>query len=762
MSQLDGMALLLGDDAPQKIETAGASQRLNGMDLLLGNESAAAPNAQFAEPDAPTWLGRRWQDIRGKQDPRYKDLPTFDTYKAFNPDEYFDPRGGASIDNAPYFGADDAQLSDVIKNNLGDRFVGMKTDANGYPIVTYKDPQGQEVSAYVNRPGLDLQDVGRTMKGALPYLMVGGRIAAATKSAPLVVQVPAQVLGAMTTSITGDTALMPMGSERGIDAEKAVITGVGAGVGQLAAPVVGVIWRRFVTEPGLIDSAGNLTARGAKAAQEAGIDPASVTPDMIKSFAKELARTGDAAVAGNAARSSEFGIEKTLGETTGRADQLLREQRVRGGTYGEAPAAAIKAFDDAQYGAVGNAFAGDVPSVWPTGGSSPTIAKRIAPNRTAADYAPSELGGAIRENMKAASTAAREAEETAWKGVGTITATDEALAGLPQAINKALDGRVISGGAGSPTPTAARMVDALSSFMKGEAPEAAADWLTKQAPRNVDQMRRHLGGMIEDAATKSDRTAAGKIYDGFNSWIRDSADKLAMTDPNGAANLVVARGISKEAKEALQGATGTPASRILAAVLEKEDTAEGVVRALFAQKPGATKNGVSDALASLKTAYDKYLPADAAKSAWDDVRLAYWLRITQGKDGNPVGVQQFLTNLGRARTQEATVFNTLLTAPERTAILRLERTVRGLEKKNLNRSWTGPSVGGMFADITRALGFNTFAGRIAAGLVSKPIQYATGQAEVGRALATRAAADVPEFLAPVSAAAGATYGSRDH
>lgn len=755
MTQLDGMALLLGSDEPQRPVPTGGGQQLDGMSLLLGDQPKAAPTA----PAPAQSMGARLIEmIRGKQDPATKDLPTFDTRKAFDPAGDVGP--AFSIDNAPFLGASDAQLADVIKKNLGDRFVGMKADANGYPIVTYRDPKGQEVSAYVNKPGLDFEDVGRAIKGAVPYLLGGGWIGAATKGAPLIAQVPAQALGGMTTSIAGDAALAPMGSEQGIDAEKALITGAAAGGGQLVAPAVAAVWRRLVTEPGLIDAAGNLTAKGAKAAQEGGLDTAGMNPDLLRTFAREFARTGDANSAANIARGGEFGIAKTLGETTGRADHLLREQRVRGGTYGEAPAANIKAFDDAQTGAVGNAFAGDVPSTM-HGQAIPTISKRLAPERTAADYTPNALGGAIRENMDTAAKAARAAEADAWTKVGTIEATPEALKGLPDAINKALDGRVISGGAGSPTPVAARMVESLSGFLKGEVPETAADWLAKPVARNVDQMRRHLGGMIDDAATKSDRTAAGRIYDGFNNWIRDSADKLAMTDPNGAANLVVARGISKEAKEALQGATGTPASRILASVLEKEDTAEGVVKALFAARPGTTKNGVSDALTSLKQAYDKYLPAGAAKAAWDDVRLAYWLRITQAPNGQAVGVQQFLTNVGKARTQEGTVYNLLFSKTEQAAIKRLEATVSGLEKKNLNRSWTGPSVGGLFADITRALGFDTFVGRVAAGLISKPINYARGQAEVGRALATGAPSEIPGMLAPLSAAAGSAYGTRE-
>lgn len=763
MTRLNGMELLFADDAPpqaQQVASPQPAQRLDGNALLFGS-----PDTTSAAPDKPKQSWGEWAVdlVRGKHDPAYKDLPAFDTYKAFAPNDYMG--GGQTIDNAPFLGADDQQLADVIKQNLGGQFVGMKSDANGYPIVTYRDQHGAERSAYVNKPGLDLQDVGRAAKGAVPYLLGGGHIAAATKGAPLAAQASLQALGGMAISAAGDAALQPLGSEQGINAEKSLITGAAAGIGKFAEPLVGAFIRKVFTEPGLIDNAGRLTARGAAAAKQAGIDPAGMDPAALASFAREFARTGDAAAAGRAATSGEFGIQKTLGEQSGRADQLLREQRVRGGTYGESPAQAIKSFDDSQHRAMGNAFSGDMPV--PSQGANgitntPTIAKRIAPDRGAGDYNPTALGGGIRSNLEAASAAAKKAEGEAWAKVGTIMAPDEAMADLPGIINKALGDRVISAGAGTQTRVAAKMVDSLTRFMKGEAPEQAADWLAKHSPRNVDQMRRHLGGMVSDAATPSDRAAARAIYNGYNDWIRESADKLAQTNANGAANLVIARGISKEAKDAIQATAGTPGSRIMAAVLEKEDTPEGVIRALFASKPGAHKNGVANALGSLKDAYDKYLPKEAAKAAWDDVRLAYWLRLTQAADGKPVGAQQFLTNIGKARSQEGTVYQMLLSNEERAAIGRLAYAVTGIEKKNLNRSWTGPSVGGMFNDITKALGFNTFAGRFATNLVAKPINYAKGQAEVGRALSSGAQSTLPNYLSPFAAAAGSSYGTNDH
>jgi len=117
---LDGMELLFGPD-PEPTQQA-PQPVLDGMDLLFGDDPpqkqstpATDPNA---EPDAPTWLGRRWQDIRGRQDPRYADTPRLtDQYR-----ELVDPVGVGAL-----FGSSDAQMADIIQKQLGDRFVENRT-----------------------------------------------------------------------------------------------------------------------------------------------------------------------------------------------------------------------------------------------------------------------------------------------------------------------------------------------------------------------------------------------------------------------------------------------------------------------------------------------------------------------------------------------------------------------------------------------------------------------------------------------------------
>jgi hypothetical protein len=219
---------------PEELAALSQTQTAPAMpsfsDQLLGGGPTTTATQQidpFAEPDAPSWLGRRWQDIRGKQDPRYKDLPVYS-----GADDL------VGLANAKLLGPDDEGLANIIKHNLGDRFVGLKKDANGYPILTYRGEDGKEQSAYVNRSGLDWEDVDRGISGAIPYVASATGVGRLFKGAGAAWQVGTQALTAGATSAATDAGAAAMGSEKGIDAGKAAFATLAGGAGQaLAGPI---------------------------------------------------------------------------------------------------------------------------------------------------------------------------------------------------------------------------------------------------------------------------------------------------------------------------------------------------------------------------------------------------------------------------------------------------------------------------------------------------------------------------------------------
>lgn len=734
--------------APMAQPQPEAPARRSYADELLGPSApAAAPAAKpqapadpNAEPDAPTWLGRRVQDVRGKRDPRYADVPAYQPKPYSKEDDTYLASQLANVD--------DAGRGDIIAKQLGGRLLKREKDANGYEVITYRDDDGSTKRAYVNRPGLDMQDISRTALGAVPY--VASAVLTRGAGGPLGVQVGAQSIAAGLTSIFGDAAAQEMGSQQGVDLPKAGITAATAGVFTAVSPAVAAIWNRFVTVPGLIDKGGKLTPKGAEAARKAGLDPATLEPEFAKIFAKEMAKTGDAQAAAKGAVSQEFGIPRTMGEMTQNPAQLLKEQRIRGGAYGEGGSRQMQTFDRSQAEAIAGNLVGDTA---PTGATGQTIAKRLAPDRTAADFAKGNIGDEVRTSAVAAREAARKVEGEAWNKVGTITATDEALAELPAIINRALGPMKLTD---KKTPIASEMARELEAFMGGQAPEKVAGFLKNNVTRDVDEMRRSLGLSMADMAPGPDKKAAGAIYNAFNDWIESAAGKMVQSNPQGAANLVTARGISREVKDAFATNPRTPGDKIMAQVLEKADSAENVINALFTGPTAQIKQGTVEALQSLKGAYDRYLPADAAKRAWNDVRLAYWLRISQGKGGDAVGAQQFQTNLKTAMQTQGSVFNLLFSAEEKAAMQRLAMAVSGVEMKNLNRSWTAPGVTGFLKEgmdaLLKAIGWNSPLAQTAIRTVGGPAYSAYGTTQASRATAQGGlAARRPPLLAPYAA-----------
>ena len=124
----------------------------------------ADPNA---EPDATSWGGWLKQSVRGKQDPRYKGLPTLaDTGAVYLGD---DSVSKLTMPN-------DAAYADMLTQSFapGVTMTRRFKDANDYEIVGFKGPDGKEQLAYVNQPGLDTNDISRGFVGSLPFMFGGG------------------------------------------------------------------------------------------------------------------------------------------------------------------------------------------------------------------------------------------------------------------------------------------------------------------------------------------------------------------------------------------------------------------------------------------------------------------------------------------------------------------------------------------------------------------------------------------------------------
>lgn len=756
------------EPAPQPRQQApnGAGDLPDALEIMRGGgqqpaqPQASRPGSRLGavrdSRDVPT---RMREAVYGRQDPAYAGIPS--AMRALDAQQGVSLANEAGTLGRYALAASDDDLARMYAQQFGGNYVRTEKDANGYPVIVYRDKDGKEGKAYVNRPGLDFEDVTRGVVGALPFFKSAQMVHRGVQAAPVVPRMIAQAGGQGATSVAQDATGVLSGLTQPDPAEaaaKAGIAAVGGAGGEAIGAAGSAIWRRLIGDRRYYDAAsGTLTKAGEDAARAAGIDPADFSPKIAQDFARQFARTGDADAAFRQAASNEAGIRRSAGELAGNREQLLREQQMRSGTFGTQARESAEAFDTAQRDDVVRAVRG----VSPPGSSTSSIAETIAPHRRGqlGTMGKTEAGDAIASNTAAARDAARQQTQQAWREVSTIEAPDSALKLLPQAVNDALGSFQL----GTTTPAASKMAQQVGRFVRQEAPERVDDIIANNPIRNVDQVRRQLLASMRGASTDEDRAAAGAIYTAYNRWMRDAADQMATSDPLAAAKLRTAIDSTRDMMQLFKGKPGTPAARIMADLVEKADNPARFVDTLFTG--GQIKQGSLTALGQLKQAYDRYLPADQAKRAWDDVRLAYWLRMTADK-GNEVKTPGTLsTAIKLMLGDQKRLTQTLLTPAEMGQLRRMAAALDEIKRKNPNTSWSGMAVGQMMRDMGNAvlgmLGWNTVVGRTAAGTAARPFMNAYGQAQATRAFGgDGGGAVLPALPAPTGAGYGSVAGQQ--
>lgn len=740
---------------------------------LLGSpQSVPADVAPVQAEEKPKQGWGEWftESIKGKHDPKYQGAGTvFEQFK----DDLKNPTSIAAL-----LGASDAQMADVIAHQLGDRLIRRERDSNGYDVFVTQGPDGLEQFGYVNAPGLDWQDVSRGVHGAVPYVVGGGLIGTATKGAALGWQALAQGLGAGATSVAGDAGQMPMGSEQGVELPKAaVMTGLGA-AGPLVAGSGAYLWRRFVTEPKYFNrSTGQLTPLGEKAARDSGLDPAALTPELKKTFAKTYAANPkDASAAVNAVTDKEFGIPSTIGQRTKDSEQLLKEKAMRSGVYGPQAKEIIVGADEAQRAAVERATRETIPG---TISGSPMQAPFAA--------TPAEMGERITTGLSAAQKAAKAEEKAAWDltkdmkvvvkkseepdvmtpmtGVKKTVTEMQAMPLLADSIKNNL-GDLADIYSPELTPTAFKMGAYLQDFIQGTAPSTKLHKSFGMTRKDtVDSVRKSIGLMVPDAETQADKAAARAVYRAYDDWMKQAADQGLITgDMAAVTQLRTARDISKEMRsifEPREEGVLTPGGKLIEKILDSADTPERVVSALFSGPKADIKAGTVEAIANIKKGLDKYVDKTRAREVWNDIRLAHWAKITQGGNGELLGYQALRENLKNALNKQSTLTKSLYTPDE---IAQLRRFVNELERityKDPNPSGTSTGVA-VFAKqfVGKLLDAFGGMGRTAFEISGLPRAHGTSLAK--RAVGTALGKPKPDTSASIALPAiGQPYGRRD-
>lgn len=647
----------------------------------------AAPFPGFKPIEKEGWGEWFVNNVMGRKDPRVGDLPSIRTelereYDAGAAPDNFGKY--AKIAAGAAFTADDEAQGNIVKNALGDRFIGLEKDAYGAVIVNYRDAGGLPKKAYVNRPGLEGEDIRDFVGQAAPYALAG-RLVGGVMPGNGLMGMTGQGFGAGAVSMLQDTGAFLLGSEKAPDPMKAGVVGtLTAGVHGLA-PIVGSLWRKFVTEPGLFNrSTGQLTPRGVEAAQKAGLNPDDLTAEIADKFVQEYARTGSNPVVGRTVATREFDIPVSRGELTKRPDLLVNEEAMFRGNKGRAAQEIMEKHRELQPRRIAEAVAGDGPT---------SIARQIAPSRGTGTVAPISIGENIQGGLNAARETAKGIEKEAWKNVGPVYGTEEAFGALPRFTAEAL-GEMAPGITKETTPMTSRMLDVLRKVKAGEPMVEADEFLGGAMQPELDSVRRSLLAMMKGAQGQ-DKQAAGRVYGAYNSWIKEMEDQALLIGDAGTFEAMRAardatsgwRGIFSERD--FRGAK-SPGGRIVQNILDKTDSPEGIVRQLFGTTPQADiRPGAIEAVRLIKRGVQTYLPEDQAKAVVDDLKLGYWLNLTKDRAGNVLSPTMLAKNIDQALTRQQTAIRELYDPSDVMLMRRFSAAMKDVAYKPPNASGSG-------------------------------------------------------------------------
>jgi len=593
--------------------------------------------------------------VVGKQDPLYEGTPRF-TGEGIS-----DLKTRSGIEAGKVTAIEDEPYGDIVQRQLGDRLQETKRDENGNRIVTYQGDDGETYERYINTPGLDAGDVERGVASSLPYMAAGG--AAGTGARALGLGVPgrmmAQGLSQAATSLATDKGATELGSKQGYDAARAGIAGGSGAVFEGLSGPIQRAWQAVFRKYGLAAN-GTLSAEAADQARRIGLDPDDMTERMKKQMMSSRQNAASEDELGVKMRTGEFDIRTTLGGRTKDPNQIGHEQDMRDSLLGDPARDIMEKFDKNQSEDIGRVV-------------KETIPDRVAPGRSGVE--PATVGNNIAVGARKGLSADRQKEKDLWTAVEPVFPKEEALKMIPEVLqNKFVkSSRRPDMSSDSLTPVSKKMVDLLDKYWKGEKMEEPAEVLGQIAVQSdIDSMRRRLLAIRKDAGPgTNDAKIAKDLYDGFNDWIGVMAEKLAEEGMvENAVRLRAARGFTKDLHDLYYPtARGkkTPGARILEKVMDNWDTPERVIQDLFGAAGAQTKppQGTVQALKHLKR-----ITKDDP-DVWNDVRLAYWVKIAQDNKAGALSPQKLKNNIEQAVANQPSVLGVLYTPNEVKLLKRL-------------------------------------------------------------------------------------------
>lgn len=611
--------------------------------------------------------------VQGDVDPREEGLPSYTKFRV-NDRGSIDPAIGHTGGGEMMI-TDDEGFGNYLKKKLGPRFRGMRKDYYGQPIIKFVDQDGEEQEAYVNKPGLDMDDVNRGVLSSVPYMIASGPLSLAgsaiAKGAGLIgnsVRAAVQGTGQALTSVGQDVAGTVAGSGQAPDPIKAAWAGLGGAAGEVASGSA-TQFRDWMAQRGLFRN-GELTQRGRLLVQQRGVDPDGLEADIARQWAKDrtTALTGPESADRKMVTESQ-GLRGTVGDYTQDVEQQILESNMERGSLGQEAHRVMHDFRRQQQEGVEKA-------------TSDYSTEQFGHGREV----PAGAGEELQRGAKSKFAQQKAEADDAWVGVSQkrmdLDDDDrEILAGYYRRLKKdrpevwAALGRIDP----QTQPAAAKALgdieDAILQNAWGRTKSSKGlGFEGKQL--NLQQLRTRLTQAREQAARSgnpADLEVTNAIADRYNEFVIHLGQ--ATKDTSDALQMMKAVDLTEKLERTWGLKGGSEADKFMRDLIIKDATPENIVKRIFTES-GRSGTASVPIIRRLKEVFGEDSPE------WAIIRATAFDNLVTGGKGAALTAERLHKNAAELITRNS-VYRELFDAGEIRQMERFFGDIRALGKKDL-------------------------------------------------------------------------------
>ena len=523
---------------------------------------------------------------------------------------------------------------------------------------------------YINRPGASSSDAAKFVAD-LAQFYPAAKIA--STFAGLFARMGISIPLFAGTSVTQDLAAGQLGSEQGVDIERAGMAGLGGMFGEVLAPVVLRGWRALFGNRRFYRN-GRLTPEGEAAARQANLNPDDLGAAEAQVFGANLRYASDRysqeapSVAAGMTQAGEFNVPLSRGQRTQDPAQLNRESLALQGATTNKAQQAMRDADALQQQNLARA-ADDIADelniearMGGTRGAAEALQKRV---QQAAESARKEGSDAFQ--------AVQIADQPTFQGQSVIDMRNQMTKKFREEFSFSYDPKL--------QPRVANLINALQRF----SPKIVKRRKTPFFLPELERFRRIMNKQI-DGATGQEQTMLISLRNDFDSWMDSAIEKSMVEGDTEVINqLKRARGLWANYRQKF-GVTssGDAGGKFIQKLLDPRTTPEEVAKGLF----GLTRiypSNSSRVIAKLQEALGDQGMAEVREMGWTTIVDKAITDSVQG-GSRRMSPQKFVTAFKKALKENLTALKLLYTPDE----LAKMRRFAGLAERAI-RPTTNPS-----------------------------------------------------------------------